>query len=97
MFRNVLLKELFLTRLTVLSYLNPLSPTSWSCISMNNQKCKVRTEIVNVNSDEPVFYSFSIKTSKCRGCCNNTNDPYVKMCVLDVVKNLNVKVFNLKL
>ena len=75
MFRNVLLKELFLTRLTVLSYLNPLSPTSWSCISMNNQKCKVRTEIVNVNSDEPVFYSFSIKTSKYSGSCNNINDP----------------------
>ena len=42
---------------------------------MNNQKCKVRTEIVNVNSDEPVFYSFSIKTRKYSGSCNNINDP----------------------
>ena len=25
----------------------------------------------------------------------NINDPYTKMCVPDVVKNLNVKVFNL--
>ena len=91
------IKKIFLTGLTILSYLNPLSATPLSCISMNNQECKVRPEIINVNSDEPVFYSFSIKTSKCRGCCNNTNDPYVKMCVLDVVKNLNVKVFNLKL
>ena len=62
---------------------------------MNNQECKVRPEIVNVNSDEPVFYPFSIKTSKCSGSCNNINDPYAKMCVLDVVKNLNVDVFNL--
>ena len=62
---------------------------------MNNQECKVRPEIVNVNSDEPVFYPFSIKTSKCSGSCNNINDPYAKMCVSDVVKNLNVKVFNL--
>ena len=38
-----------------LSRINPLE-----CISMNNQECKVRTEIVNVNSDEPVFYPFSI-------------------------------------
>ena len=30
------------------------------CVSMNNQECKVRPEIVNVNSNEPVFYPFSI-------------------------------------
>ena len=81
--------------LTVLSYVNQLSTNQLSCISMNNQECKVRPEIINVNSDEPVFYPFSIKTSKCSGSCNNINDPYVKMCVPDVVKNLNVKVFNL--
>ena len=62
---------------------------------MNNQRWKVRPEIVNVNSNELVFYPFSIKTSKCSGNCNNINDPYVKLCVPDVVKNLNVKVFNL--
>ena len=62
---------------------------------MNNQECKVRPEIVNVNSDEPVFYPFSIKTSKCSGSCNNINDPYAKICVPDVIKDLNVKVFNL--
>ena len=66
-----------------------------TCISMTNQECKVRPEIVNVNSDEPVFYPFSIKTSKCSGSCNNINDPYAKMCVSDVVKNLSVKVFNI--
>ena len=81
--------------LTVLSYVNQLSTNQLSCISMNNQECKVRPEIINVNSDEPVFYPFSIKTSKCSGSCNNINDPYAKMCVPDVVKNLNVKVFNL--
>ena len=64
-------------------------------ISMNNQECKVRPEIVNVNSNEPLFYPFSIKTSKCSGSCNNINDPYAKLCVPDVVKNLNIKVFNL--
>ena len=62
---------------------------------MNNQECKERTEIVNVNSNEHVFYPFSIKTSKCSGSCKNINDPYTKICVPDVVKDLNVKVFNL--
>ena len=70
-----------------------VSTTPLSCISMNNQACKVRPEIINVNFNEPVFYPFSIKTSKSSGSCNNINDPYAKMCVPDVVKNLNV--FNL--
>ena len=58
---------------------------------MTNQECKVRPQIVNVNSHEPVFYPFSIKTSKCNRSCNNIYDPYAKMCVPDAVKNLNVK------
>ena len=81
--------------LTVLSYVNQLSTNQLSCISMNNQECKVRPEIINVNSDEPVFYPFSIKTSKCSGSCNNINNPCAKLCVLDVAENLIVKVFNL--
>ena len=62
---------------------------------MANQEFEVRREIINVNNNEPVFYPFSIKTNKCSGTCNNINDPDTKMCVPDVVKNLNVKVFNL--
>ena len=63
---------------------------SLSCISMTNKECKVRPEVINANSDEPVFYHFSIKTSKCTGSCNNINDPYAKICVPHVVKNLNI-------
>ena len=72
-----------------------LTVTPRRCISMNNQECKIRPEIINVNSDEPVFYPFSIKANKCDGSCNNINDPYAKMCVPDIVKNLKVKVFDL--
>ena len=42
-----------------------------------------------------MFFPFSIKTGKCSSSCNNINYPYAKICVPDVVKNLNVKVFNL--
>ena len=70
--------------------MNLLSATPLSCISMNNQECKVGPEVINVNSDEPVFYPFSIKTNKYSGSCNNINDPYAKICVPDVVRNLNV-------
>ena len=58
---------------------------------MNNQAFKVRPEIINLNSNEPVFYPFSIRTSKCSGSCNNITDPYAQICVSDAVKDLNVK------
>ena len=59
---------------------------------MNNQVYKVRPEIISVNSNEPVFYPFSIKTSKCSSSYNNIN---AKICVPDVVKDSNVRAFNL--
>ena len=87
------IKRCFFTGLAFLSTLT--SVNLLSCISMNNQERKVRPQIVNINGNEPVFSPFSIKTSKCSGSCNNVNNPYPKLCVPDVVKNLNVKVFNL--
>ena len=66
------------------------------CISISNQECKVRPKIVNVNSNKPIFYPYSISTSKCSGSCNNINDPYAKLCIPDTIKNLNIKVFNIK-
>ena len=60
MFRFI--KKKILTGLTVLPKLTSATPLS--CISMNNQECKLRPETINVNSDEPVFYPFSIKKSK---------------------------------
>ena len=74
---------------------NLSSLNSVECVSMNNQECRVRREIVNANSKEPVFYTFNIKASKCSGSCNNINDPYAKLCVPDIVKSKNIKVFNL--
>ena len=71
------------------------SVNSLSCISMDNQASKTRPETININSNEHIFCPFSIKTSKCGGSCNNCNDPYAKICVPDVVKDLKVIVFNL--
>ena len=73
-----------------ISYVNSLE-----CISMNNQECKARPKIINVNNNEPVFYPYSIKANKCGGSCTNINDPYAKLCVPDIIKKINVKVFNL--
>ena len=92
MFRFV--KRVFVSAIMFFGY-NLSNVNSLECVSIKNQECKVRPEIVTVNSNKPIFYPFSIRTSKCSGSCNNINDPYAKLCVPDVVKNLNVKVFNL--
>ena len=61
---------------------------SLECISMNNQECKARPEIIDVSNNGPVFYPYSIKVNKCSGSCSNINDLYAKL-------NINVKVSNL--
>ena len=58
-------KKVFFTGLIILSSFTNVN--SLSCIPMNTQECKTRAQVVNVNGDEPVFYPFSIKTSKCSG------------------------------
>ena len=62
---------------------------------MNNQKCKTRSQLVNTNKDDPVFFPLSIKINKCSGSYNDINNLHAKLSVPDVVKNLNVNVFNL--
>ena len=74
---------------------NVLNVNSSKCASINNEEFKIRSEIINVNTNEPVFYSYSIIINKCKGNFNTINDPYAKLCFSDTIKNINVKVFNL--
>ena len=78
------IKKIFLSSLVSTT---SLSTTLLNCISIKNQERKVRPEIINVNSNNPIFYPFSIKINKCSGNCNNINNPYVKTCVPDIIKN----------
>ena len=87
------IKQIFISALMYFSNLS--SVNSLECISMKNQEGIVRPEIVDINSNNPIFYPFSIKVNKCNSNCNNINDPYARICVPDITKNLNVKVFNL--
>ena len=72
------------------SIVNPLK-----CVSNNNQEYKVKPVLMNIISDEPSFYPYSILVNKSSGSCNNINNPYFKLCIPDLVKNINIKVFNL--
>ena len=79
---------MFFTVVTFSSY-NVLSVNSLKCVSMNNQECRIRSEIFNVNTDEPLFYPY------CKGSCNTINNLYAKLCFPDTIKNITVKVFDL--
>ena len=72
---------------TSLPNVNPLE-----CVSMKNQDCRAKPEIVDVGSNNPIIYPFSIKINKYSGNCNNISDPYARICVPGTV---NFKVYNL--
>ena len=76
-------KKVIFLGLTILS---SSITSALNCVSINKQKCKVRPEIVDVSSNNPIFYPFSVKINRCSGNCNSVNDPYAKICVPDVVK-----------
>ena len=68
---------------------------SLKCVSMNNQECKVKPEMINTNGNESLFYPYSVKISKRCGICNIINDQYENLRDPDIVKNININVFNL--
>ena len=78
-------KSFFLQKLHFFSY-NVLNVTSLKCDSMNNQECKIRTKIMNINNNEPLIYSYSTEVNKCSHSCDNISDPYSELIVSDVVK-----------
>ena len=86
------IKQMFVVAISFLSCnaLNaiPMNSIPLKCVSMNNQECRIRPEIININGNEPIFYPYSIKVNKCSGSCNNINDSYAKLCVPDVINNI---------
>ena len=74
------IKKVFLVTMTFLvSSVNNLKG-----VSISNQECKTAAEIIDINSNEPIFYPHSIIVNKCKGSCNSVNNPYAKLCVPDV-------------
>ena len=66
------LKSVFamMTTFFNLSYVKSLE-----CISMNNQECKAKCKIIDVNNNEPVYHPYSIKVNKCSESYSSINDP----------------------
>ena len=61
------------------------------CVSLNNQPCQVRPTLVDIKSNENLFYSFTVSVNKCGESCSTIDDPHFRVCVQNKVKNLNVK------
>ena len=72
---------------------NSKGPTK--CVSFHNHPCQATLTLVNINSDETLFYPFTVSVKKCGGSCNTIDDPYDRACVSNKVKNMNEKVFDL--
>ena len=78
-------KQIFVSAMMFFNYnLSSVNPLKY--ISMNNQECKVRPEIININSNEPSFYPYSANITKCSCSCNNISDPYAKRVSLMLLK-----------
>ena len=74
----IFIKKIFYIGSSFLSSLvsaTPFNAIPLSCISLKNQECKLRPRIADINSNNPIFYPFSIKINKCSGNCNNINNP----------------------
>ena len=61
-----------------------------------NQKCTPRPKILDLNEGvgEALFYPYNVLVNKCSGSCNTLDNPMAKMCVPNVIKRINMQVYN---
>ena len=66
------------------------------CLSVVNQKCMPRPKILDVNEGvgETLFYPYNALLNKCSGSCNTLNNPMAKLCVPNIIKRVNMQVYN---
>ena len=65
------------------------------CVYPYNQPCEARSILVDINSTKNIFYPFTVSINKCGGSCNTVDDLYERVCLLNKVKIVNVKVFSI--
>ena len=79
-----------------ISLFSILKVKSLECVSIVNQKCMPRSKILDVNEGvvEALFYPSNVLVTKCSGSCNTLDTPMAKMCVPNIIKRINMKVYN---
>ena len=85
---------MWLIGLTI-SLFNIAKTKALECVSVVNQKRMPRPKILDVNEGvgEALFYPYSVQVNKCIGSCNTLDNPMVKLCVLNVIKGVNMQVY----
>ena len=80
----------------LISLFNIIKIKALEYVSVVNQKCMARPKILNVNEGigEALFYPYNVLVNKCSGSCNTFDNPMAKLCVLNVIKRVNIQVYN---
>ena len=75
---------------------NIVKTKALECTSVVNQKCMPRSKILDINEGvgEALFYQYNVQVNKCSGSCNTSDNPIEILCVPNVIKGLNMKVYN---
>ena len=55
-----------------------------------------RPKILDVNEGvgEALFYLYNVQVNKCSGSCNTLDNPIAKLCIPNVIKGINMQVYN---
>ena len=79
-----------------ISLFNVLKINALECLSVINRECKPRPKILDVNEriGEVLFYPCNVLVNKCSGSCNTLDDPMARICVPNIIENVNIKVYN---
>ena len=87
--------KMWLTNLTI-SLFSIFKTRALECVSVVNRKCMPRPKILDVNEGvgEALFYPYNVLVNKCSGSCDTPNNPMAKMCVPNIIKRINMKVYN---
>ena len=80
----------------LISLFSIIKTKTLECVSVVNQKCMPIPKILEVNEGdgEALFYPYNVLVNKCSGSCDTLDDPMAKMCVPDIIKRANMKVYN---
>ena len=80
----------------LISLFSIIKTKALECVSVINQKCMPIPKILDVNEGvgEALFFPYNVQVNKCSGSCNTLDNPIEKLCVPNVIKGLNMNVYN---
>ena len=87
--------KMWLINLTI-SLFSIIKTRALECVSVINRKCMPRPKILDVNEGvgEALFYPYNVLVNKCSGSCDTINNHMAKLCVPDIIKRVNMQVYN---